>query len=124
MDAGDIANGRLSFEKALRAREAQSTRYKIGFAAKKSGDFRAAVQALKIVAFDQTDNKGRWVEASWLEMLEANLLLGNFSDAYADAPAAVEILSGARYEDFEVYNSIYYPSREIIHRSGNCLGKS
>ena len=99
LDAGDFPNGRLSFEKALRAREAQSTRYKIGFAAKKSGDLGTAVEAFKAVTLDQTDAKGRWVEASWLEMLEANLLLGHFASVVADARAATEMLSGARYGD-------------------------
>jgi tetratricopeptide (TPR) repeat protein len=89
-----------SFEKALEAREAQSSRYKLAYAIKASGDLAKAENIFRLIANSPKDeNDIRWIEAAWLELLETDLLLGRFDYVVERSSLALDVLRGPLHDD-------------------------
>jgi tetratricopeptide (TPR) repeat protein len=93
------ADARSSFENALQAREAQSTRYKLAFAAMKAGDLVSAENGFRDVTQGRQEDSGRWAEAAWLELLEVELLKGKFSGVITQSDIASVALRGPAHDD-------------------------
>jgi tetratricopeptide (TPR) repeat protein len=96
-------NARSNFIKALQAREAQRTHYKLAFAAMTANDFASAEGEFNTVIASRREDDGRWLEAAWLQLLEVDLLMGKFAEVVAKSNTASEALRGPGYDDARLF---------------------
>jgi tetratricopeptide (TPR) repeat protein len=91
--ADRYAEARDNFDLAAKQRRDSQTSFLAGFAAYKLGDYDDVVSRLERVLADHADISGDLLDYTWLNLLEAYLLLGRYDQLERRSDAAAEALA-------------------------------